>query len=70
MTKTRRSGRPIHLTLEILGYRWSRIVIRDVMSGNRRHFGGSSEAFQALPRREGPCWANCKPLSRQPLNAN
>jgi DNA-binding HxlR family transcriptional regulator len=33
-----RSGCPINLTLEVLGDRWSLIVIRDVMLGNRRHF--------------------------------
>ncbi len=33
-----RSGCPIDLTLEILGDRWSLIVIRDIMFGNRRHF--------------------------------
>jgi DNA-binding HxlR family transcriptional regulator len=33
-----RSGCPINLTLEILGDRWSLIVIRDVMFGNRRYF--------------------------------
>ena len=35
---TQRSGCPINLTLEVLGDRWSLIVIRDVMFGNRRHF--------------------------------
>ena len=39
MKKTRRSGCPINLTLEMLGDRWSLIVIRDVMFGNRRHYG-------------------------------
>jgi len=39
MKNTRRSGCPINLTLELLGDRWSLIVIRDVMFGNRRHFG-------------------------------
>jgi DNA-binding HxlR family transcriptional regulator len=39
MRHTRRSGCPINLTLEMLGDRWSLIVIRDVMFGNRRHFG-------------------------------
>ena len=34
-----RSGRPINITPEALGDRWSLIVIRDVMFGNRRHFG-------------------------------
>lgn len=34
-----RSGCPINLTLEMLGDRWSLIVIRDVMFGNRRLFG-------------------------------
>ncbi len=34
-----RSGCPINLTLEVLGDRWSLIVIRDVMFGNRRSFG-------------------------------
>ena len=33
-----RSGCPINLTLEALGDRWSLIVIRDIMFGNRRHF--------------------------------
>src|ERR1700732_1583550 len=35
---TQRSGGPINLTLEMLGDRWSLIVIRDVMFGNRRHY--------------------------------
>jgi DNA-binding HxlR family transcriptional regulator len=38
MEKPQRSGCPINLTLEMLGDRWSLIVIRDVMFGNRRHF--------------------------------
>ncbi|MCK9911894.1 helix-turn-helix transcriptional regulator, partial [Microbacteriaceae bacterium K1510] len=38
MNDARRSGCPINLTLEMLGDRWSLIVIRDVMFGNRRHF--------------------------------
>lgn len=38
MSTAPRSGCPINLTLEILGDRWSLIVIRDVMFGNRRHF--------------------------------
>ena len=33
-----RSGCPINLTLEMLGDRWSLIVIRDIMFGNRRHY--------------------------------
>ncbi len=33
-----RSGCPINLTLEVLGDRWSLVVIRDIMFGNRRHF--------------------------------
>jgi DNA-binding HxlR family transcriptional regulator len=33
-----RSGCAINLTLEALGDRWSLIVIRDIMFGNRRHF--------------------------------
>ncbi len=33
-----RSGCPINQTLEVLGDRWSLIVIRDIMFGNRRHF--------------------------------
>jgi DNA-binding HxlR family transcriptional regulator len=38
MKDTHRSGCPINLTLEILGDRWSLIVLRDMMFGNRRHF--------------------------------
>jgi len=34
----KRSGCPINLTLEMLGDRWSLIVIRDLMFGNRRYF--------------------------------
>jgi DNA-binding HxlR family transcriptional regulator len=37
--QTNRSGCPINLTLEQLGDRWSLIVIRDVMFGNRRSYG-------------------------------
>jgi DNA-binding HxlR family transcriptional regulator len=38
MDAAHRSGCPINLTLEMLGDRWSLIVIRDIMFGNRRHF--------------------------------
>ena len=38
MAGEQRSGCPINLTLETLGDRWSLIVIRDIMFGNRRHF--------------------------------
>jgi len=33
-----RSGCPINLSVEILGDRWSLVIIRDMMFGNRRHF--------------------------------
>ncbi|WP_440524221.1 winged helix-turn-helix transcriptional regulator [Sphingomonas sp.] len=38
MAETTRSGCPINLTMETLGDRWSLIVIRDIMFGNRRHY--------------------------------
>lgn len=38
MSESQRSGCPINLTLEALGDRWSLLVIRDLMFGNRRHF--------------------------------
>lgn len=38
MSPTHRSGCPINLTLEILGDRWSLLVLRDMMFGDRRHF--------------------------------
>lgn len=38
-----RSGCPINLTLEQLGDRWSLIVIRDLMFGNRRSYGALLE---------------------------
>ncbi|HYZ34866.1 MAG TPA: helix-turn-helix domain-containing protein [Crenalkalicoccus sp.] len=48
-TEGHRSGCPINLTLEMLGDRWSLIVIRDVLFGNRRHFrellNGSEEGI-------------------------
>jgi DNA-binding HxlR family transcriptional regulator len=36
--EAQRSGCPINLTLEMLGDRWSLIVVRDLMFGNRRHY--------------------------------
>lgn len=42
-----RSGCPINMTMEVLGDRWSLVVLRDVVFGGRRHFrellGGSLE---------------------------
>ncbi len=38
MSETQRSGCPINLTLEVIGDKWSLLVIRDVIFGNRRHF--------------------------------
>ena len=38
MTDDYRSGCPINLTLEVVGDKWSLLVIRDMMFGNRRHF--------------------------------
>jgi DNA-binding HxlR family transcriptional regulator len=38
MDAIHRSGCPINLTLEVLGDRWSLIIIRDIMFGDRRHF--------------------------------
>ena len=39
MREPQKSGCPINLTLEVLGDRWSLIVIRDIMFGNLRYFG-------------------------------
>lgn len=38
MNQHQRSGCPINLTLEVVGDKWSLIVLRDMMFGNRRHF--------------------------------
>jgi DNA-binding HxlR family transcriptional regulator len=38
MDEAHRSGCPINLTLEVFGDKWSLIIIRDMMFGNRRHF--------------------------------
>ncbi|HVJ31551.1 MAG TPA: helix-turn-helix domain-containing protein [Terriglobia bacterium] len=38
MEEAHRSGCPINLTLEVFGDKWSLIIIRDMMFGNRRHF--------------------------------
>jgi DNA-binding HxlR family transcriptional regulator len=51
MRKIRRSGCPINLTLEMIGDRWSLIVIRDVMFGNRRHYGDEGIASNILADR-------------------
>eukprot|EP00439_Symbiodinium_sp_Y106_P088688 s1_g1224.t1 len=36
--KKQRSGCPVNLTVEILGDKWTLMVIRDIALGNRRHF--------------------------------
>jgi DNA-binding HxlR family transcriptional regulator len=38
MADDHRSGCPINLSLEVLGDKWSLLIIRDMMFGNRRHF--------------------------------
>ncbi|PWU47505.1 transcriptional regulator [Micromonospora globispora] len=38
MVEQGRSGCPINLSLEVLGDKWSLVIIRDMMFGNRRHF--------------------------------
>lgn len=38
MTETHRSGCPINLATEVLGDKWSIVIIRDIMFGNARHF--------------------------------
>jgi DNA-binding HxlR family transcriptional regulator len=38
MNEIQRSGCPINLTLEAVGDKWSLIVIRDMIFGDRRHF--------------------------------
>jgi DNA-binding HxlR family transcriptional regulator len=38
MDEAQRSGCPINLTLEMVGDKWSLLIIRDMMFGNRRHF--------------------------------
>ena len=38
MNDAHRSACPINLSLEILGDKWSLIIIRDIVFGNRRHF--------------------------------
>ena len=38
MRENHRSGCPINLMLEVIGDKWSLLVIRDIIFGNRRHF--------------------------------
>ena len=38
MAVEHRSGCPINLSLEVLGDKWSLLIVRDMMFGNRRHF--------------------------------
>ena len=38
MDDDQRSGCPINLTLEVVGDKWSLLIIRDIIFGNRRHF--------------------------------
>jgi DNA-binding HxlR family transcriptional regulator len=49
MRETSRSGCPINMAVESLGDRWSLLVLRDIMFGDRRHFrellAGSQEGI-------------------------
>jgi DNA-binding HxlR family transcriptional regulator len=38
MRESQRSGCPINLTLEVLGDRWSLLILRDMIFGGRRRF--------------------------------
>jgi DNA-binding HxlR family transcriptional regulator len=38
MSGEHRSGCPINLALEVLGDKWSLLILRDMMFGNKRHF--------------------------------
>lgn len=38
MNNERRSGCPINLTLEVLGDKWSLLILRDMIFGGKRHF--------------------------------
>jgi DNA-binding HxlR family transcriptional regulator len=38
MSDAHRSGCPINLTLEVVGDKWSLLIIRDMIFGNRQHF--------------------------------
>jgi DNA-binding HxlR family transcriptional regulator len=38
MDDAHRSGCPINLTLEVLGDKWSLLILRDIMFGRKRHF--------------------------------
>ncbi|HJT14106.1 MAG TPA: helix-turn-helix domain-containing protein [Dongiaceae bacterium] len=38
MNDEHRSGCPINLTLEVLGDKWSLLILRDMMFGRKRHF--------------------------------
>lgn len=38
MGEAQRSGCPINLAVEVFGDRWTLLVLRDMMFGNRRHF--------------------------------
>lgn len=38
MPETHRSGCPINLSVEVFGDKWSLVILRDMMFGNRRHF--------------------------------
>ena len=43
-----RSGCPINAAVEVIGDRWSLLVLRDVMFGNRRHFRVLEESSEAV----------------------
>ncbi|MFG1707018.1 winged helix-turn-helix transcriptional regulator [Nonomuraea sp. M3C6] len=64
-----RSGCPINAAVEVLGDRWSLLVLRDVIFGDRRYFRalltGSIEGIDDLCRPMNysrPPWPNPPPI--------
>jgi DNA-binding HxlR family transcriptional regulator len=45
-----RSGCPINATIEVFGDRWSLLVLRDIVFGDRRYFRELQPPYGALKR--------------------
>lgn len=48
MTDRFRSGCPISTTLDILGDRWSMLILRDMVFGHARHFSAFAQAEEGI----------------------
>src|SRR4249920_2302070 len=72
------SGCPINATIEVFGHRWSLLVLRDIVFGDRRYFRelqagsqeGSPQIFSPTDSSDSSNW-DCSPVrTREPASGH